>query len=103
MTPEPPVPVLAHFRPLSPVLDVTFDKPLRPGALAATNWFGRRNDTLWNVLVPPNAAGSVVTMTTNPIGPHYGPDIVNYGATPADVVTATFFVPAAGFTQFPIT
>lgn len=100
---DPPIPIRAFRFPLSPVVAVEFDKPLREGLLDPANWTGRVNNTAWNVLVPPIANGKFVAMTTNPVGPNAGADVVRYKAEPPDVVSAGGFVPAAAWPVFPIT
>ncbi len=100
---EPPLPVSAVKRPGVPEIDVTFDKPLRDGLSAIGNWTGRHANFLWVANAPPVVAGSVVNIHFIPTVPTVFPDVVNYAATPPDIVRFPSLVPAAPFANFPVT
>lgn len=99
---SPPFPVSAVKRPGVPVIDVTFDQPLLDGPVFVDNWTGRDDNRLWEALGPPIVAGSVVTIDFTLTLPNPGPPIVNYAATPPDVVSFPGLVPAAAFADFPV-
>lgn len=90
-------------RPGVPEIDVTFDKPLREGLLSMPNWTGRQDNFLWEAQAPPVVTGSVVNIHFSPTFPSALPDVVNYAASPPDVVSTPGLVPAAAFTDFPVT
>lgn len=80
---------------------VTFDRPLVAGALNASNWSFRAGDEL-RAADNATASGSVVSGDSTAGTEESGPDVVNYGASPADVVDLNA-MPAAAFTDFPLT
>lgn len=88
---------------IAPEIEITFDKPLRPGVLNVPNWSGRQADRVWVPETPPTALGSVVSFRTTPGIIQPGPDVVSYAASPPDVVSTPGLVPAAAFTNYPVT
>lgn len=83
---------------------VTFDRPLKPGTLAPTDWRFRYGGHLW-VVSAATAVGSTVVLGINGTGPaDPGPDAVWYLAQYRQVRGAVPpHPPAAAFDEFPIT
>lgn len=79
---------------------MTFDKPIQPGPLAGGNWSFKANDFPF---APADATAAASTVSGSSIlgllDP--GPDVANYAAAPADVLSLTG-LPAAAFTNFPL-
>lgn len=96
-----PVPVGAHWL-AGNNLQVVWDRRLEAGATAGVNWTARHGNVAWNALVPGTMAGNTTTVPMNAVAADVGPDVCHYAATPADVVSDKG-VPAAPFTDFPIT
>ena len=102
--PPPPVPVKATDLGLSARVD--FDRLLVVAPLDPGNWSVRVNNLRHAV----SAAGAgppgfpSVTITYQPPGfPDVGPPVVTYNPPPFDVVGDPDLVPAAAFTDYPIT
>lgn len=102
--PPPPVPVKATDLGLSARID--FDRLLVVGSLNTLNWSARVNNLRHAV----SAAGAgppgfpSVTITYQPPGvPDVGRPVVTYSPPPFDVVGDPDLVPAAAFTDYPIT
>ncbi len=81
---------------------VTFDRPLLAGALNAANWTFNAGDEIRNA-TDATAAGNVVSGDSVTMVENAGPDVVNYAAAPADVVSDEDAMPAAAFSDFPLT
>jgi len=101
---NPPVPVKATDIALACQID--FDRPLVPGVLNLANWSVRHSNTryaMFDAGVGPFQPESVVIHYIPPGVPDPGPDVVTYSPPPFDVVGDPDLVPAAAFTDFPIT
>ncbi len=101
--PEPPVPLAAVWSALPQQVAVTFDQPLVAGAIAPANWSARHANQLYDGIAPAAVAGAVATVRMNAVGAQIAPDIVNYLATPPDVVSAGTGETVRPFAAFPIT
>lgn len=76
---------------------------LLPGPLNPGNWFLRATNVNYAGGVPCTAGGPFVTCTMAAGLPFPGPDVVNYGPPPFDVVTLGDLEPADPFNDFPLT
>lgn len=106
MPPEPPpLPIDATASTGTKLFTITFDRPLTPGPVSAGNWVAEANLTTgprnWNPLAQPVATGSVVTFTGDDTGASLGGPTISFEPPPFDLLGVTG-VPAAGFTDFPL-
>lgn len=67
------------------------------------NWTANINNGRWAAQPPAVAAGPLFTCTMNPGLPLPGPDVVNYGPPPFDVVGRQYGHLVAAFADFPLT
>lgn len=95
------MPIAATLAFATGVWSVTFDKILTAGALAAGSWTFRASDSNFAADTAV-AAGNTVSGASTEGSENAGADVVNYAATPADVLSLTG-LPAAAFTDFPLT
>jgi hypothetical protein len=99
----PPVPLSASVVPGTPnVITVVFDQELFPDTLDHTKWSGRLNDLLQSS-VSAVAAGNTVVYSSTDAGADVGDDTVNYLDTAQDLRNRFGELPAASFTNFPVT
>jgi hypothetical protein len=97
-----PAPLAAYLSQPTGLLTVTFDRPLRPGLSATTNWRAHYLSYRYTPIAPLVVAGTTVSgLTTPTLGGPPGPT-VTYLATPPDV-TDLAGLPAAPFTGYPLT
>lgn len=101
MPPSPPVPIAAVWLTGPDRVEVTFDRPLQPGAVAFANWRTRRVNFRYLGVPPAAVVGSVLTCSQISNIPSIGPQSVDYLATPPDIIS-TKGIPAAPFTNFPM-
>lgn len=97
---DAPFPIAATLADPSGVWEVTFDRPLQPGALDAGNWVFRANNLAWAANTG-TAVGSRVMGTSTSGGIDVGADVVSFSPPPFDVLSMTA-VPAAAFADFPL-
>lgn len=84
------------------VLVVTFDEALVPGVLNLANWSARIGGQRYT-MGQAAAAGADVNLFLLLGPPEPGPNVVDYAAAPPDVVSLATGIPAAAFTDFPVT
>jgi hypothetical protein len=96
---SPPIPVTAVWS--AGVLTVNFDRPLQPGELIASNWFIRIDGASYGITFV-EAVGNSVRLNAEQGEDDPGPDVVSYSAATPDVLSLAG-IPAAAFTDFPIT
>lgn len=87
---------------MTSLLDVEFDRRLRPGALDFNNWSLRANNTRRLGEFPCTAAGFHVTCFIGGGILQAGPDIVDYLPPPFDVDSLSDDAPAEAFADFPL-
>lgn len=98
---DPPVPILADEL-LGPIT-VTIDKIIIDQPLAAGNWTGRFTNLAFTVSDASVVAPTKIRLQRVMGGVDIGPNVLNYAAAPADVISDPGRVPMAAFTDFPIT
>jgi len=81
--------------------ECVFDRPLQEGSVSSPNWLFR-HDNWYKRFQSPSVIGNRVQGVTYLAGWKYGPNVVSYYATPPDVISVPG-VPAAPFTDFPLT
>lgn len=98
---SPPAPASATWAGGSDYLIVTFDRVLEKGVLDFGNWTARHTNVTWTCTAA-SAAGRIVTCTMLAGVEDPGAQICHYAPPPFDVLSA-FGIPAAAFSDFPIT
>jgi len=84
------------------MLTVQFDRLLNPGPVTMSTWSARFNNNLYWSTGAGSVLGAVASVAMAVGLPDAGPDVCHYTAIPPDVIS-TYGVPAAPFSNFPIT
>jgi hypothetical protein len=100
--PTAPVPISAAWSVGTGNFSCTFDQPLQTASLVEANWIVVAN-ARFRILTNALAVGSNVGSPTFAGGITGPPSRVSYAAAPPDVVGLVGGLPAAPFSNFPVT
>lgn len=96
------VPLHAEYEFSLGVLTVWYPAPLVAGAVDVRNWTIRAMNTPYMFASAVAVGSTVIAIGATPGMVAPGPDVVNYAATPADVIDSASGTPYPVLTDFPL-